>query len=568
MRFGLKLLLAMVSVILVVIILSLFASERRMQAAYRDALLGVLRSDITQVFSLQQARLDAVSERCAVVAESPRLIATLESEDPSIIYATTEDELREFLETGTTGPEAAFLAVANADGSLIPDPQGGNVPWSDAIQSLVQEATDASLEKLQSMAYMLHEDTVYEIVVSRMIDAYDDEVVGMLIIGFPYVQPTTIQGPDGDSILSGLLIQGQLLGFPAETAGHDLIAGMAIEPGASDGLEVELEDGPWLLLSQGLSDPDFGPQVRSVSLATLAPAIAAQRAIMLMVLAAGGIAVIIGIGASWLLARGLVRPVNDLVAGTHEIEHGNYEYRVPIRSRDELGTLAGAFNRMSGGLAQRDKYRNVLDVVSDAEVAEQLLSGELVLGGETRELGVLFCDIRGFTAMTEPMTPNAVIEMLNEHMTVLTQVVHRHNGVVDKYVGDLIMALFGAPRAMGNDVTNMARCALEMIEARDQLNQRSDSPIEMGIGLAWGEAVAGCMGSQERLNYTVLGKRVNLAARLCGRADSMSVLIDEDTRRLLGDDVQCTPLEPVELKGFSNPVPVFELKSLNVEHAS
>ena len=176
-----------------------------------------------------------------------------------------------------------------------------------------------------------------------------------------------------------------------------------------------------------------------------------------------------------------------------------------------------------------------------------------------REISVLFCDIRGFTALTQNMDPAEVIRMLNEHFTPLTRVVYEHNGVVDKFVGDLIMAVFGAPKSYGNDALNAACCALEMIRERQELNGTSLYKIEMGIGVATGSAVAGCMGSQDRLNYTVLGKHVNLASRLCSKAGRMEVVIDKTTLHRLGESQRVEPLAELELKGFSERVPAYKL---------
>ena len=119
----------------------------------------------------------------------------------------------------------------------------------------------------------------------------------------------------------------------------------------------------------------------------------------------------------------------------------------------------------------------------------------------------MFCDIRGFTALTQNMNPTEVIAMLNEHMTVLTRVVTEHHGVVDKFIGDSIMALFGAPKSYGDDALNAVRCAQQMMAERAKLNATSVYKIQMGIGLASGRVLAGNMGSADRSNYTVLGER-------------------------------------------------------------
>ncbi|MEM9282880.1 MAG: adenylate/guanylate cyclase domain-containing protein, partial [Verrucomicrobiota bacterium] len=273
---------------------------------------------------------------------------------------------------------------------------------------------------------------------------------------------------------------------------------------------------------------------------------------------------LVGILFAFLLARNLVNPLNELVRGTQAIRAGALDHRVEVNSQDELGELADSFNEMTGELKQKDLYRDLLGKVSDQIVAQALVSGtlDLELGGELKDVSVLFCDIRGFTAQTEHMDPTEVIGMLNDHMTAMTQVVRTHYGVVDKFMGDEIMAVFGGLKSYGNDAANAAACALDMIQVRRELNESLETPIEIGVGLASGEAVAGCMGSTDRLNFTVVGARVNLASRLCSAADSMSVLIDRNTLDEIQAQATVTPVSELELKGFSVSMEAFELNHL------
>jgi class 3 adenylate cyclase len=159
------------------------------------------------------------------------------------------------------------------------------------------------------------------------------------------------------------------------------------------------------------------------------------------------------------------------------------------------------------------------------------------------------------------MPPQEVIEMLNEHMTVLTRVVKEYNGVLDKFVGDLLMAIFGAPVSHETDTLNAACCALALVHERERLNATSRHQLKIGIAIATGKVVAGCMGSFDRLNYTVLGERVNLASRLCSRAGPGQIVIDQTTRDRLGGEIVAEPLPALNLKGFSENVAAYELKA-------
>jgi class 3 adenylate cyclase len=251
--------------------------------------------------------------------------------------------------------------------------------------------------------------------------------------------------------------------------------------------------------------------------------------------------------------------VHDLVKGTDEIKRGNFDVQVPRSTSDELGRLADSFNEMAAGLRLKEKYRSVLQLVTDREVAEELMSGAVQLGGETREVSVIFCDVRGFTSISQDMNPADVVAMLNEHMSALTRVVHDHRGVVDKFVGDCIMTLFGAPKSFGRDAESAVRCAWRMIHARAALNDSTGRALRIGIGIASGPVLAGCMGSDRRLEYTVIGERVNLAARLCSAAGAMEIVIDESTRRQLPAGFEVEALEQLSLKGFSEKVTAYRV---------
>lgn len=275
----------------------------------------------------------------------------------------------------------------------------------------------------------------------------------------------------------------------------------------------------------------------------------------------GGTVLLLGLAAAFFLSRSLARPIQELSVATDAVRQGNLDHRVTVRSRDEIGALGESFNEMAEELKQKAVFRELLGKVSDETVAQALIEGtlDLELGGEIREVAVLFCDIRGFTAMTEKMPPSEVIALLNEHMSAMTEVVREHHGVVDKFVGDEIMAVFGALKNYGNDAANAAACALDMIRKREELNAAAGPHIEIGVGIASGEAVAGCMGSQDRLNYTVLGARVNLAARLCGTAGPMEAIADEPTRTAWGGKAKS--VGSLDLKGFSEPVEAFRLEN-------
>ena len=246
----------------------------------------------------------------------------------------------------------------------------------------------------------------------------------------------------------------------------------------------------------------------------LAPYLRVERTYLLLALA--GLLISIGVGV-WI-ARSVSQPVLQLAEGTRKIAEGDYSQRIDVRTKDEVGLLATAFNQMSQGLAERDQVRDLLGKVVSPAVAAELLRKDLTLGGEEREVTILFSDLRSFTSMSEARSPQEMLGILNRYFTRMSGIVETHGGVVDKYVGDALMALFGAPLDLPDHVDRALETALDMIDALNELNRQWQAqglhPLNLGIGINTDVVVAGNMGSQTRLNYTVIGDGVNLASRL------------------------------------------------------
>ncbi len=423
-----------------------------------------------------------------------------------------------------------------------------------------------------------------EIIVTKMIDTENnDRVVGALVIGFPLPdliakpKTETVAGPTNqfEAIQTGILLEDHLYANPSIVA-EPMAAVVAEKVSArirsgqkpKDDFACQIQNAHYRVFYQALNQSTAFPPAYQVCLYSMEEARAEQRDLRWKILGSGGVALIIALFFSLLLSHGLSVPIRDLVAGTGEIQRGNFGFKVPVRSRDEIGQLAISFNEMADGLAQKERYRTVLNQVADEDVAQKLISGEITLGGELRDVSVLFCDIRGFTPLTQNMPPGEVIEMLNEHMTALTHVVKEHGGVLNNFVGDLLVAIFGAPVPRGDYTLDAARCALRLIEERNRLNQTSRYKLQVGVGVATGNVVAGGMGSSDRFHYTVLGERVNLGSRLCSQATGGEGLIDQNTRERLGDAAVVEAASPMKLKGFSEPVQVYRLVAIRGELAS
>jgi adenylate cyclase len=237
----------------------------------------------------------------------------------------------------------------------------------------------------------------------------------------------------------------------------------------------------------------------------------------------------------------IVRPVLELVEASRKVAGGDYSARINPSTRDELQLLGESFNEMAAGLEERERLKNVFGKFHSKAVFEKMLGEEkLRLGGDKVPVTVFFSDIRSFTNRAERMEPEKVVEMLNEYMTEMVSVIENHGGVVDKYVGDAIMAVWGLPTGDPSKSAESAVSAcLDMRIRLKQLNlrrkQRGEPPLEMGMGLTSGPVIAGNIGSASRMEYTVIGDTVNTASRVESLTKDFrtDLLVHESTVKLL-----------------------------------
>ncbi len=273
---------------------------------------------------------------------------------------------------------------------------------------------------------------------------------------------------------------------------------------------------------------------------------------------------LVGLFVAYAAARAIYIPAKALESAMEEVARGELQAHAPIQGLDTMGALTSHFNAMVGGLRERERIRQVFGRYVATQVADEILAGRIELGGELRVATVLFTDIRGFTAMSEKMEPTAVIGFLNAYFEHMVGCVIENGGVLDKFIGDAIMALFGVPiaRSPEEDARAAVRCAVEMRLALATLNTergaRGEPPLEMGIGIHTGDLVVGNIGTKDRTEYTVIGDAVNLASRLEGMTKTLGqpVLISEATAALLGD-MDLTELGAFEVRGRQEKVTLF-----------
>jgi adenylate cyclase len=220
------------------------------------------------------------------------------------------------------------------------------------------------------------------------------------------------------------------------------------------------------------------------------------------------------------------------------------------------------------GLKERDHLRETFGRYVTRQVADHLMKGNVNLGGELVPVTVLFSDIRSFTSISETMEPRALLDFLNEYFSGMVESVMSHGGVVDKFMGDAIMAVFGAPVPQPDDALHAVQAALQMRSRLEDINRdflsRGLPEIKTGIGLHSGQVVAGNMGHVERMEYTVIGDAVNLASRLEGMTKELGcdVLLSEDLFRSVEQHVLAEPLKRIKVKGRDQDVMVYRLIGL------
>jgi adenylate cyclase len=295
----------------------------------------------------------------------------------------------------------------------------------------------------------------------------------------------------------------------------------------------------------------------------LAPLHALTWRIVLIGATALAIALIVCIG----LAGGIIRPVRTLVTGMQEVLRGNLRYRSQIERQDEIGFLARSFNEMVDGLEERERIKDTFGRFVSRDVAEAVLAGRVPLEGERREVSILFQDIRGFTALSQRLDPASLLRILNRFFTEVVAAVEAEGGVVKQFLGDGVMALFGAPQAREDHAERAVRAALGIVARLEKLNaslvEQKLPALAIGVGIHTGEVVAGLIGPDERVEYGVVGEPVNLASRLEALTKDVSatILVSAQIAAKLGDRFGFGRTASLAVKGRKEPVEVIEVLS-------
>ena len=298
-----------------------------------------------------------------------------------------------------------------------------------------------------------------------------------------------------------------------------------------------------------------------------------ERRVLWLTIAATASTVLLGLTVAALITDRVTRPVRSLVSAMHDVQQGNLNIQLPVGSRDEVGRLTDSFNFFVEQLRAKEKMKQTFGKYIDPRILEHVLAqpGAEAVGGGRREMTVLFADLVGFTSLSERLTPSLMVTLLNRHFGLQATAVQEHHGVVDKFVGDSIMAFWGAPFVKPEEHAVLAcRAAQAQLVALDTLCRelpeitglRRDVPtLELRIGICTGEVVVGNIGSENTRSYTVIGDTVNLTARLerANRVYGTKILIGETTAQAVGQEFETREIDIIAVKGKTETTRIFEL---------
>jgi class 3 adenylate cyclase len=290
------------------------------------------------------------------------------------------------------------------------------------------------------------------------------------------------------------------------------------------------------------------------------------RTLALSVAAAVGVGLALSFELTVLLSRSVTAPIAALRVGLARMREGDYSARVPVVTSDELGELSHDFNLMALGMEERERMREAFGTYLDRDIARLILSGRFPPEGVEVTVSIMFVDVRGFTSFAERSQATEVVAALNELFELMVPIVTAHGGHVDKFMGDGLLAVFGAPEGYADHADRAVGAGLEIVRACN----RPDAELCVGVGVNTGRVVAGSIGGGERLNFSVIGDAVNVSARVeaATRDTGDDMLITGETRDALTRPLALVTRGTVPLKGKAAAVEVLACVAAEAEPAA
>jgi len=448
----------------------------------------------------------------------------------------------------------------NITASTLPLPHK-RFMWPELI------ARAESDDRLETSGLVLLDDVLYQVIIAPLLIP-DPEA--WVVLGFPIDAGFT--SSISQISLSDISVYSKTEQAPVRLHASSISA--QNQPGLPSVLEQsqasksniikhQLNDERFLTLSRAL-DKSTTTQFTLGVHGSLDQALQPYRQLEVALIAVFLVGLLFTIIGAYILSRSITQPIQALDTLVAKIGNGDFKARANTR-KDEIGSLATTVNQMAGDLEEKQKIRSLLGRVVSNEIAEELLKKDIELGGEEREVSVLFADIRNFTGLSETMSPSDMISLLNRYFERVANVIEAHKGVVDKYIGDEVMAVFGAPIASDDHASLAVKAGLSILEQLDLFNQRIGAElgfkIKIGIGIASGKVVAGNLGSKSRMNYTLVGDTVNIASRLESLTkEYQKPLIVNQATQEQAPQFEWKSLGDVSLRGKSDSVRIYYLE--------
>jgi adenylate cyclase len=519
-----------------------------------------IRSDFDNAAQIFQRLID---DNLQARSQNARVFAADWGFKQMFLKTNDPETLRSALESAVVRCHANTMALVDDDGKTLVDLRNSVPPGAPSpYQPLIQQADADGLDYASGHAYF--GDKLYALVVVPIsidhvawfgLATRIDQALAQDLKLLSRVEVAFINGPHNFVVTT----------LPAETK-PELLAqfGHDQAPENETTLQREILGVPYFTQQLAIEGID-GSHTTMVLAYSLDEKLAPTRALQKKLMGIGLLFIVGGVFAGIYFARDVSEPVRRLAAHTEVIARPDYKTKMQLDRDDELGQLATALNRMSDRLAEGELDRDLVNKGLSPQVAAEMRRHG-ALGGVLREVTILFADLRGFTTLSERLPPDQLLRLLNRCFERLVPEIESRGGIVDKFVGDEIMALFGTPQALPDAADQALRAALGMRQALAALNLElaaNDQPaIACGIGLNTALVIAGNIGTAARLNYTVIGDGVNLAKRIesATRDLGADLLVSESTLQAAHDRYATRDLGKITVKGRAAPVRVFALE--------
>lgn len=575
-RISVKILAPYLAVILVLAVMVTYSSIQQLGTSLRDRLVtqlldGGRKANDTMVTIEENylAAYRAIAFTQGVdTAVASKDTATLEAAIQPIQINFRVDYI-EVLDAQGVPILSSFAPATGTIRQLEPDPTTGNL---EIVKKILNREQDALGDK---WAAIVPTSRGYLFYAGGPIRTQDDTLVGVLLVGMPLQDLITDLTRQASVAVSLYDEEGKLLATPLPY--RSLQEGVPVELDQASQLlqRVDVVFGRRLHIGERDYEELLGRlEVRKAPLFVMGVALPSDSILergsearnQQLVLFGVVIAVVLVLGLT--LAERITRPLRALVDASRSVAAGDLTASVPPTTEDETGELTMTFNEMVSGLRERERVRETFGKYMTREVTDYLLTHEVKLGGELREVTVMLSDIRSFTSLSESMAPEEVVTMLNNYFAGQVGAVLRYRGRVDKFMGDAILAVFGAPIPLGDHALRAVLACLQMRAALAEFNRLwtadGGHPIRIGIGVNTGPVVVGNIGSTERMEYTIIGDAVNITQRIedLTKEFATDILITETTYAACKDIIDVGEPHMVTVRGRTTEMAIYPVTGL------